>query len=264
MNTVSVITVVLNDVKNIESTIQSVLSQKECDIEYIVIDGGSVDGTIDVVNKYRDRIAYFHSERDAGIYDAMNKGCRVAANTWVIFMNSGDRFVSDRAVCDAMSAVQVGDDVLYGGYWVDYGVRTKRLVRPGETRDLWKKPLTSHQAIFVRTELMKTHQFDSQFSLAADHALISKLHFLGCNFRLLPYTIACVSAAGLSDIRRSRVFREFSEIAKTFYPEKPYRSYFFWKMLDGQLRAFIKKIIPSSLILRLQLRGETSKQECER
>ena len=264
MNTVSVITVVLNDVNNIESTIQSVLSQKKCDVEYIVVDGGSVDGTIDVIEKYRSRIAYFSSGRDAGIYDAMNKGSHVATNAWTIFMNSGDRFVSDHAVFDAMSAMQIGDDVLYGGYLVDYGVRAKRLVRPSETKNLWKKPLTSHQAIFVRTELMKKHQFESRFSLAADHALISKLHFLGCNFRLLPYTIASVSAAGVSDMRRSRVFREFSEIAKTFSPQKPYRIYFFGKTLDGQLRAFIKKIIPSSLMLRLQLRGETSEQECDR
>lgn len=260
MNSVSVVTVVLNDAANIETTIQSVLSQENCSIEYIIVDGGSTDGTIEIIEKYRSRLAHVSSGKDAGIYDAMNRGIRVATRMWTIFMNSGDCFVSTHVISKAMSDARQSDDVLYGGYLVNYGAQAARLVCPGEMQDLWKKPITSHQAIFVRTELMKAHQFDLHFSLAADHALMSKLYSLGCTFRCVPYTIACVSAAGISDVRRARVFREFSEIAKTFSPQKPYRLYFFIRTLDGWLRTFVKTFIPQSLRLRLQLRGR--KQEC--
>ena len=91
---VSIITVVYNDVKNIRSTIESYLSQSYDNKEYIIIDGGSNDGTMDIVNLYRDRIDVVVSEPDKGIYDAMNKGIKRATGNWIGILNSGDTFVS--------------------------------------------------------------------------------------------------------------------------------------------------------------------------
>jgi glycosyltransferase involved in cell wall biosynthesis len=102
-NVISVVTVVMNDVNNIESTIQSVLSQVGCDIEYIVVDGGSSDGTQDVIEKYRDRIQHYCSEKDQGIYFAMNKGIDLAEGQWMIFLNSGDTFFSTTVLRDVFS-----------------------------------------------------------------------------------------------------------------------------------------------------------------
>ena len=92
---ISVITVCYNDRERIEKTILSVLSQSYGNLEYIVIDGGSTDGTVDIIKKYANRIAYFVSESDEGIYDAMNKGLRKAVGEWVCFLNAGDLFVSE-------------------------------------------------------------------------------------------------------------------------------------------------------------------------
>src|SRR3989304_7215858 len=86
--TASIITVTYNCVKYMERSIQSVLMQTYPDIEYLVIDGGSIDGTIDVINRYRERIDYFVSEKDSGIYDAMNKGIRNANGDILFFLNS--------------------------------------------------------------------------------------------------------------------------------------------------------------------------------
>lgn len=91
---VSVVTICYNSVQFIEKTIQSVLSQTYPNIEYIVIDGGSTDGTKEIIEKYSSRISYWCSEKDRGIYDAMNKGIRKATGEWINFMNSGDCFVS--------------------------------------------------------------------------------------------------------------------------------------------------------------------------
>src|SRR5688572_6496915 len=86
----SVITVVYNAADLLEATIRSVVTQDLPGLEYIVVDGGSTDGTLDIVRRYESRIAYWVSERDRGIYDAMNKGLDAARGAWICFMNAGD------------------------------------------------------------------------------------------------------------------------------------------------------------------------------
>ena len=93
---ISVVTVVYNDVDHIESTIKSVISQTYPHIEYIVIDGGSTDGTVDIIKKYKNSIAYFISEKDNGIYDAMNQGIEYANGKFVCFLNCGDFFADNK------------------------------------------------------------------------------------------------------------------------------------------------------------------------
>ena len=97
---VSVVTVCYNAIGGIEKTISSVLGQSFPEMEYIVIDGGSQDGTAEVIRQYADRIDYFVSEPDGGIYPAMNKGLKHATGRWVNFMNSGDLFASSHVLSD--------------------------------------------------------------------------------------------------------------------------------------------------------------------
>ena len=95
---ISIITVSYNAVKTIEDTINSVLNQTYPNIEYIIIDGGSTDGTLDVIKKYQDKITYWVSEPDKGIYDAMNKGALKATGVWLHFMNAGDTFYDEQVL----------------------------------------------------------------------------------------------------------------------------------------------------------------------
>ena len=94
-NTITIVTVVYNDKNNIEKTINSVLNQSYNSKEYIVVDGKSTDGTLEIVKKYADQISVIVSEPDRGIYDAMNKAVDLAHNEWIIFMNSGDVFADN-------------------------------------------------------------------------------------------------------------------------------------------------------------------------
>ncbi|WP_457595024.1 glycosyltransferase family 2 protein [Hydrogenimonas sp.] len=95
---ITIITVVFNGKGNLENTIKSVLAQKYTNIEYIIIDGGSTDGTVDIIKKYEDKISYWVSEKDNGISDAFNKGLAQATGEYILMLNCGDTLISDTAI----------------------------------------------------------------------------------------------------------------------------------------------------------------------
>ena len=100
---VTVVTVTYNAAESLEKTILSVLQQNYSNVEYIIIDGGSTDGSVEIIKKYSDKIAYWVSEPDRGIYDAMNKGIRKATGEWINFMNAGDLFFHESTLSSVFS-----------------------------------------------------------------------------------------------------------------------------------------------------------------
>lgn len=205
---VSVVTVVRNAVSTIEPTIQSVLSQDYPAIEYIVIDGLSTDGTLAVIEKYRDRIAAFRSERDAGIYDAMNKGASLATGEWIIFMNAGDAFHGSDALLRLRPQLQGDADVVCGAteqVLVD-AIETRRFhVAPGSPANLWRHMPTSHQAILVRRDLQQQYGFDTSYRWCADHDLLARLHRDGKTFACIDEPVCFFDCAG-GQARDARVY----------------------------------------------------------
>ena len=177
---ISVVTVVYNDVDHIENTIQSVLEQVDGFFEYIIIDGGSTDGTCDIINKYRDKLAYFVSEKDGGIYDAMNKSISVCKGEYVIFMNSGDRFVNKNTInkvfCDDWT-----QDVIYGDALYYYGKNPVRVIAKSPKVLKYQMPF-NHQATFVKVSLLKKYPFDTKYRYAADYDFFHKLYVNECSF----------------------------------------------------------------------------------
>ena len=129
---ISVVTVSYNAVLTIEQTILSVINQTYPHIEYIIIDGGSTDGTVDIIKKYANRIAYWVSEPDKGIYDAMNKGIRTAKGEWINFMNAGDLFYS-KDTLEKVFSKSINDNikVIYGDVMLNkQGVLSQGKVYP--------------------------------------------------------------------------------------------------------------------------------------
>ena len=167
----SVITVVYNNVSDIERTMLSVLSQTYAGTEYIVVDGLSNDGTLEVIRRYEDRIAKLISEKDEGIYDAMNKGLAAATGDYVIFMNSGDEFYATDTVAAVFAA---GDDadIYYGETeMIDANGQSlgqRRHKAPGQfTWRSFKFGMSvSHQAIYIKRSLIEP--YDRRYQLSSD------------------------------------------------------------------------------------------------
>ena len=112
---VSIITVVYNGANFIEQTIKSVISQDYNNLEYIIIDGGSTDGTQDIIKKYDDKIAFWVSEKDSGIYNAMNKGWRKASGDFIGILNADDYYLEGTITQVVNAFTNSGADIVYGG-----------------------------------------------------------------------------------------------------------------------------------------------------
>ncbi len=169
---VSIITVVFNSEKLLDQTIQSIISQKYKNIEYIIIDGGSTDSTVDIIKKYKHEVAYWISEPDRGLYDAMNKGLAAAKGDYVWFINSGDRIYDDEILEKVFPKNVVLFDIYYGQTMMidEVGqVIGSRRLKPGRAlnwRSLKMGMLVSHQSFIVKRELAPF--YDLRFKFSAD------------------------------------------------------------------------------------------------
>lgn len=212
----SIVTVVLNDVLNVEQTIKSVISQG-VDLEYIIIDGGSSDGTLKVLERHKDKIDIFISEKDSGIYDAMNKAISLASGEWVCFMNSGDMFY-DKDVLKSIENELIDEiDVLYGDWEVRYTDKTRVAKADKSVKNIWKGMVFSHQSCFVKKDILKQYRFNESNKITADYELFYNLHKTNKIFKYVPMIIASVSAGGVSDIKRiESIVSRWNIIDKSF------------------------------------------------
>lgn len=160
---VSVITVVYNDAASIRGTIESFFAQTWADKELIIIDGGSTDGTAEIIKEYSDRLAFWCSEPDEGLFDAMNKGISHANGQWINFLNSGDSYANSHSIADAMESPQAETaDVIYGNSIEIAPDGARFFILAGEPTELEYYPCFRHGAAFVRADVQKMHLFDTQ------------------------------------------------------------------------------------------------------
>lgn len=154
---ISVITVVYNGEAYLEKTVISVLEQTYPNIEYIIIDGGSTDGTLDIIKKYEEQIDFWVSEKDKGIYDAMNKGLQAATGEYINFLNADDIFYNNNVLHDIFIDTEAAErDIVYGDFCiVDRNDQPIRIIKAGIlTKSAIKKGMiANHQSIFVRRSL---------------------------------------------------------------------------------------------------------------
>ena len=206
---ITVVTVCYNAVDTIERTILSVINQTYSNIEYIVIDGSSSDGTVDIIKKYSDRMSKWVSEADNGIYDAMNKGTDLATGEWINFMNAGDLFVNEQVIADIVPVLRDGYDVVFGN----------TILTTGHSNKFWKGwyrdntiPEFCHQSSFILTRTMRQYRYATKYIIAADTDFFYRLYKNKGTFYYVDTDVSLSNMNGLSSNNRAIVYREACEV----------------------------------------------------
>lgn len=209
MKKITVVTVSYNAAGFLEKTIESVVGQSYPNLEYIIIDGASTDGTLDIIKKYSGKIAYWVSEPDKGIYDAMNKGILAATGDYIIFMNAGDRFAGEKTLEDVASKLN-GATIVSGRWHRCYPDGLMKTACPKKLEVIRREMPVCHQATFVRTDYHKSHLFDSSYRFSADYAFFYRAWRVGEAFSYVDDVVADfleedgVSAKNIADSVRER------------------------------------------------------------
>jgi putative colanic acid biosynthesis glycosyltransferase len=202
--TVSVITVSYNTAASLESTIQSVLGQQGIAVEYILIDGGSTDGTAEILDRYRDRLSYCHSEPDQGVYDAMNKGMDAATGDWLFFIGADDRFAHDNTLSEMWQYLADRQmdwqnfDLVFGDVRYLAGETLVRRYNSRFDTSLYLKNRLHHQGAFYRRESLKEWRYDPSLRAFADYELNLKLYLAKIRSVKVPMVLADCQVGGLS------------------------------------------------------------------
>lgn len=214
---ITIVTVCYNAEKTIETTIQSVLNQTYKKIEYLIVDGKSNDGTLDVINKYKkDKRVKIVSEKDGGLYNAMNKALNYSSGEYIIYMNSGDIFCDSRVVEDMLPYLTY--DLVYGN-----------AIRKTPNGDRLEKyhgkfkiimlllmgRMMSHQSLFTKTEIMKRYKFDERFKICADYNFVVRAKRNKCSMKYIDRTVCIVdNVEGISSqIKNYDVMRAEDDIS---------------------------------------------------
>jgi glycosyltransferase involved in cell wall biosynthesis len=230
---VSIITVVYNGEKYLEETIQSVINQTYDNVEYIIIDGGSTDGTIDIIKKYEDKIDYWVSEMDKGIYDAMNKGIILVNGKWINFMNAGDRII----FLDTNSFLKFNSTNT--SYY--YNEEEKIIKRDSFTKMYLTHNVPCHQSIFYKKD--EIILFDLNYPIIADFEQMTKI----CAKHIFPsYSehVVYFAKAGISyENNHDKNWKKLIEKVKIIYNNLGliYGLLSFLHIIRIKLKEFIKK-----------------------
>ena len=271
MKKVSIITVVYNAFSTIEQTIQSVLNQTYLNIEYIIIDGGSTDGTVDIIRKYLDKIDIFISEKDDGLYYAMNKGIKLASGEIIGILNSDDTYAENTVSLVVDSFKNQPKDILYGNAMYVDDTSEIGLYDCSDIEQLWYRMAIPHPATFVRKAVYdKYGLFDTQYPISADYDLMLRCYSKGVRFGHIDEILTYFRMGGFSSVETNTKIEDghaislkYIEYCKdkdqylTMIQENYMRRVFsqFSKQNDKTMIAEIKRIIEQSALNKFIIFG---------
>ncbi|MBP5482215.1 MAG: glycosyltransferase [Paludibacteraceae bacterium] len=216
---ISIVTIVFNGKDGIEKTIKSVLSQTYKNIEYIIIDGASTDGTLDIIQRYKPNLTKLISERDSGIYNAMNKGLALAKGDYIYFANSGDLIADDdviRKVAEAIVANDKWPDLVYGCYQELNNNVVGPIIPCRNHKWSWYGMFASHQSVFCKKEVIDEHNiiFDESYKIAADYKFLLTIVKHSHSFLQLPFSISLFDVSGVSSTNQDKGLYEADRARK--------------------------------------------------
>jgi glycosyltransferase involved in cell wall biosynthesis len=224
-----VVTVVYNGAQHLEQAIQSVINQDYENIEYIIIDGGSTDGAVDIIRKYGEKIAYWVSEPDQGIFHAMNKGIKKATGDYIGILNADDWYepgIIRKVAAEARKAKILAEimgwsgwDVLYCDYYhYDEELSETGKVKRFSTREYWKGMSILHQSMFVNRQIYERFgKYNLAYRLAADYDFLLRIVAEGVEFVKIETHGLNFRRGGESTMRMRESIREASKINRQYF-----------------------------------------------
>ncbi|MGN1196321.1 MAG: glycosyltransferase family 2 protein [Acetatifactor sp.] len=260
----SIITVCFNAEKEIEKTIQSVLKQTNTSFEYLIIDGLSRDKTVEIANEYKKQfdsrgIAYrVISEKDNGIYNAMNKGTRLASREWLLFLNAGD-YLIDENVIDKINGYTFADlDIVYGDAIEELDVPSKlrRDMKARSLEEIKNGMVFCHQCTFIRRDKLLEFPYDETYRIAGDFNFFYGSYRKGFSFKHIDEKIAVFILGGASSnpvdhiVEDAKIKYTWGTLSREEYAEE-------LKRIDRKKRLLIirekvKQFVPKSLLYMIQ------------
>lgn len=241
---ITVVTVTFNCRETIRDTIESIINQTYKNLEYIIVDGLSTDGTLDIIDQYRSKIDLIKSEKDRGIFDAMNKAIDLCTGDWIIFMNAGDRFFSEEVISKIFDEVfeirNLG--VVFGDY-VQLNKDRTQIYKAATpfflSKKRYKKMGFNHQSVFVKSDYARELKFDGAYIVAADYNMIASLYRKGVEFKYINIPISICEEFGFSNKHKKKQINEIARINDL--PAYVYNYQLFSNLLLG-FKAKIKNI----------------------
>ena len=241
----SIITVNYNNASGLERTIQSVISQTFQDYEFIIIDGGSIDNSVDVIHKYEQQIDYWVSEHDGGIYQGMNKGLIQAKGDFVNFMNSGDWFHAPD-VLDKIFSLGTTADIITGAH---AGSPHPNVGPKGVTMYSLITGAVDHQASFIRREIALRHPYDEKYKIVSDWKFfIQALILDNCTFFYTDTIVVDVDMTGISNTNITLDHQERESVLKELFPERILKDYYLLASIHPDLLKIAPKLTKSQRI----------------
>ena len=215
----SIITINYNNCDGLRRTIESVVNQSCKDYEYIVIDGGSTDGSREVIEEYADHIDYWVSEPDKGIYNAMNKGIKVAHGDYLNFMNSGDYFYDENVLSNTLPHLNA--DIVTGkSINEDLSARAFHVSNHPSMIQFYHNTV-DHQASFIAKKLFDNSFYDENYKIVSDWKFyIENIIFQNCTFSLMPVTVAFFQNGGISEVQKELNEVERMDVLGKLFPPR--------------------------------------------
>jgi len=225
MPKLSIITINYNNASGLNRTLTSVLNQTFSDYEYIVIDGGSTDGSVDVIKQFENKISYWVSEKDSGIYNAMNKGIKKATGMYCLFLNSGDYLVNNN-VLDKIFSSAFSEDIIYGNMNIDYLNGKIEKGKMPDKIDVYQMYIDTlwHPVSFIKRRLFELYgNYDESYKIVADYEFFFRVIVqkkVSLKHIPIPVSVFVFDGASSSEKNKQTEKMERERVWKTYLTEK--------------------------------------------
>jgi glycosyltransferase involved in cell wall biosynthesis len=257
---VTIVTITLNNKNGLKKTLDSILKQTYNNIELIIVDGKSEDGTEEYIKTNKNLIEtkltqflYIH-EKDNGIYDAMNKGIKASMGDWIIFMNAGDTFFDEEVISKIFEddSIFKEADIIYGKTNLVANEELKMISKPKRLQNINYGMIFAHQSVFVRTDLLKNNLFANNYKICADYDFFLHMYQKKRKFKEIDLIISNFEETGVSTKNKLKSYRETKEISLKYTPKKTQKIKIHIVFYFNILKFIIRKLSSPSFIYKLR------------